>query len=110
MPKGVYFASDAAFEGLKRELTAQDFVYSYMRCLDPANRSAYARLLQGTLVGHDTLAEEAKRSGHFSYVAKIAGPEAVDRYAIRFRLNRTDYNFPYIVARTAHTPSGDSGR
>src|SRR5262245_3050495 len=29
--KGIYFAPDPAFKGQKRELTAQAFVYSYMR-------------------------------------------------------------------------------
>ncbi len=99
--KGIYFAPDPAFKGVPRELTAQDFIYSYMRFLDPANHSAYAFLLQGTLVGLDALADEAKRTGHFNYDAKIPGLEALDRYTIRFRLNKIDYNFPYIVAHTS---------
>ena len=98
--KGIYFTPDPAFNGTKRELTAQDFVYSYMRFLDPANHSAYAFLLQGSLVGLDALGEEAKRTGHFNYDAKIPGLEAVDRYTLRFHLNKTDYNFPYIAAHT----------
>src|SRR5512147_2394495 len=54
--KGVYFAPDPAFKGRKRELTAQDFVYSYMRFMDPQNRSPYAFLLEGKIVGLDELA------------------------------------------------------
>ena len=99
--KGIYFTPDPAFKGVKRELTAQDFVYSYMRFLDPANHSAYAFLLQGSLVGLDALGEQAKRSGRFDYDAKIPGVEAVDRYTLRFRLSKTDYNFPYIAAHTS---------
>jgi ABC-type transport system substrate-binding protein len=99
--KGIYFTPDPAFKGARRELTAQDFVYSYMRFVDPANHSAYAFLLEGKLVGLDELAAEAKRTGRFNYDAKIAGLEAVDRYTVRFRLKETDYNFPYIAAHTS---------
>ena len=43
--KGIYFTPDPAFKGQKRELTAQDFVYCYMRFVDPKNRSPYAFLV-----------------------------------------------------------------
>ena len=96
--KGIYFTPDPAFKGQKRELIAQDFVYSFMRFIDPKNRSPYAFLLEGKIVGLDELAAKAKKTGKFDYDAKIPGIEAVDRYTLRFRLTETDYNFPYIVA------------
>jgi ABC-type transport system substrate-binding protein len=34
--KGVYFTDDPAFEGKRRELTADDFAYAFKRVLDPA--------------------------------------------------------------------------
>jgi ABC-type transport system substrate-binding protein len=99
--KGIYFTPDPAFKGVRRELIAQDFVYSYMRFVDPANHSAYGFLLDGKLAGLDELAAEAKRTGRFNYDARISGLEAIDRYTVRFRLKETDYNFPYIVAHTS---------
>ncbi len=96
--KGIYFAADPAFKGQKRELTAQDVVYSYVRFLDPKNRAPYAFLLEGKIVGLDEHAAKAKSSGKFDYDAKIPGIQAVDRYTLRFRLKETDYNFLYIVA------------
>src|ERR1043165_8360194 len=36
---GIYFADDPAFKGRKREVTAQDFVYSIKRYADPANNA-----------------------------------------------------------------------
>src|SRR5499427_4174167 len=36
---GIYFADDPAFKGIKRELTAADYVYSWRRVLDPRMRS-----------------------------------------------------------------------
>jgi ABC-type transport system substrate-binding protein len=96
--KGVYFAPDPIWKGAKRELVAQDVVYSYMRFLDPKNRAPYAFLLEGKIVGLDEHAANAKKSGKFDYDAKIPGLEAVDRYTVRFRLKETDYNFLYIAA------------
>ncbi len=105
--KGIFFTSDPAFKGQKRELTAQDFVYSYMRFMDPANRSQWAFMLEGKIVGLDTVAAKAKKTGKFDYDAKVPGMEAVDRYSLRFRLTETDYNFPYVVA---HVPFGGMAR
>jgi len=36
--KGIYFASDPAFKGKKRELVAEDFAYSLKRSIDPKIR------------------------------------------------------------------------
>ena len=65
-----------------------------MRFMDPKNRSPYAFLLEGKIVGLDELAAKAKQTGKFDYDAKVPGMEAVDRYTLRFRLKETDYNFP----------------
>src|SRR5579862_2662048 len=99
--KGIYFTPDPAFGGQRRELTAQDFVYSFMRFVDPVNRSPYAFLVTDKFVGLDELAAAAGKSGHFDYAASIPGIEALDRYTLRFRLKTTDYNFPYIAAHTS---------
>jgi len=105
--KGVYFTPDPAFKGRRRELTAEDFVYSYKRFLDPKNRSPWAFLLEGKIEGLDELAAAAKKSGRFDYDAGIPGMRAVDRYTLEFRLKATDYIFPYIVA---HVPFGAVAR
>jgi ABC-type transport system substrate-binding protein len=105
--KGIFFTPDTALKGQKRELTAQDFVYSYMRFMDPANRSQWAFMLEGKIVGLDAVAAKAKKTGKFDYDAKVPGMEAVDRYSLRFRLTDSDYNFPYIVA---HVPFGAMAR
>jgi ABC-type transport system substrate-binding protein len=96
--KGIYFQSDPAFGGKKRELTADDVVYTYKRIMDPRIRSPYAFLLEGKIVGLDALAEAAKKSGKFDYGAKVEGLEAVDRHTVRFRMTDTDYNLPYVMA------------
>src|SRR5258706_4750096 len=102
LKKGAYFTADPAFNGTKRELTAQDFVYSAMRFVDPKMRSPYAFLFRGKLVGLDAVAERSKASGKFDYDAKVPGLEVVDRYTIRYRLNEPDFTFGYILAHGSY--------
>ncbi len=106
--KGIYFAADPAFKGAKRELVAEDYVYSLERLMDPAIRSPWAWLLEGKIVGLDELAEKAKQpGGKFDYDAKVPGLEAVDRYTLRIRLKQPDYNLSYVLA---HEPTSAVAR
>jgi ABC-type transport system substrate-binding protein len=96
--RGIHFSDDAAFKGQRRELTAYDYAYSIKRFLDPRNRSPYAFLFEGKIVGLDELAAQAKKSGKFDYDAPIAGLETPDRYTLRIRLTNTDFNFSHVLA------------
>jgi ABC-type transport system substrate-binding protein len=104
--KGIHFSPDPAFKQQRRELTADDYVYSFKRFLDPKLRSPWAFLL-GKVEGADEAIEAAKRSGRFDYAARIAGLQAVDRYTLRIRLKETDYVFLYTMA---HSPFGAVAR
>ena len=57
--KGIYFTSDPAFKGKRRELTAEDYAYSIKRFFDPRNRSPYVFLFEGKIVGLDALMLDA---------------------------------------------------
>ncbi len=105
--KGIYFTPDPVFKGKQRELVAQDYVYTYMRFMDPVNRSQWAFMFEGKIVGLDGLADAAKKSGKFDYDARIPGFEVIDTHTLRIRLNKPDYNFNYIVA---HVPFGAVAR
>jgi len=105
--KGIYFAADPAFNGQRRELVAQDYVYSFERFVDPKNRSPWAYMLEGRIEGLDPLIEAAKKSGTFDYDAKVSGLVALDRYTLRVRLAKPDYLFPYTAA---HVPMGAVAR
>jgi oligopeptide transport system substrate-binding protein len=96
--KGIYFAADPAFGGKKRELVADDFLFSMKRIADPKIRSPWSFLVEGKFIGLDEEIAAAKKSGKFDYSKKIAGMELVDRYTLRFRLHATDYNLPFILA------------
>ncbi|AMO99119.1 bacterial extracellular solute-binding s, 5 Middle family protein [Collimonas arenae] len=99
--KGIYFAPDPAFKGVRRELTAQDYAYTLKRFLDPKNRSPSANVLDGKIAGMDELVAKAKKSGRFDYDAPVAGLQTPDRYTLKIGLNAPDYNFMYIMAFVA---------
>jgi ABC-type transport system substrate-binding protein len=96
--KGILFADDPAFEGKKRELTARDYEYAFKRLIDPRVKSPNLWLIENRVKGVEEAAERAKKENRFDYDAKIPGIEAVDRYTLRIRLVKPDYNFLYILA------------
>ncbi len=91
--RGIYFDDDPAFcdkDGKnckKRELTAQDFVYSYKRIFDPKSRSpAVSGLEELKLVGLNALRQQAdKADGMFDYDKEVEGLRALDRYTLQFK-------------------------
>ena len=96
--KGIYFTDDAAFKGAKRELTAQDYAYSIRRFFDPKNRSPYAFLFTGKIVGMDEIGARAKAGGKFEYDTPVAGLQTPERYTLVIRLKEPDLNFSHVVA------------
>ena len=96
--KGIHFADDPAFEGRKRELTAADYEFALKRLIDPKVASPNLWLIEGRVAGVEEAAAKAKKDGRFDYDAKIPGIEVLDRYTLRIRLTKPDYNFLYILA------------
>jgi len=94
--KGIYFADDPAFKGRRRELTAEDFVYSIKRFKDPANHAPYESFVDG-VAGLDELKKEAEKTGKFNYDRKVDGLQALDRYTLQIKLKETDYTFAYVM-------------
>ncbi len=99
--KGIYFTPDPAFKGVRRELTAADYAYTFKRFLDPKNRSPSANVLEGKIAGMDELVAKAKKTGRFDYDAPVAGLQTPDRYTLRITLTAPDYNFLYIMGFNA---------
>jgi ABC-type transport system substrate-binding protein len=99
--KGILFSPDPAFKGQPRELTAEDFIYSFKRFFDPRLRSPYAFMLE-EIVGLKEAGERAQKAGRFDYDAPVDGLQALDRHTLRIRLARTDYNFSFKLAHTAY--------
>ena len=92
---GTFFADDEAFGGRKRELVAEDYVYSIKRHFDPRWKSPRLSGLQNNgMLGLDELREAAlKPGGRFDYDRPVEGLRAIDRYTIQFRLARPTPRF-----------------
>ncbi len=94
LQRGILFTDDPAFKGKPRELTADDYVYSYKRWLDPNGRRGGNPILADLIVGARPVVDAATKSGKFDYDRPIAGLRALDRYTLQIRLNEP--NFPQI--------------
>ncbi len=97
---GIYFQDDPAFKGVKRELVAQDYVYSWKRFYDPRWKApAFATFNELRIVGMAALRDAAtKEKKPFDYDTEVEGMRALDRYTLRFRLEVPQPRFIQLVA------------
>ncbi|WP_234409456.1 ABC transporter substrate-binding protein, partial [Ideonella sp. B508-1] len=88
---GIYFSSDPAFKGQKRELVAEDYIYALKRHADPANKSPiWGDYEELDFIGLNALREEALKSRKpFDYDRVVPGARALDRYTLRFELGQS---------------------
>ena len=98
--KGIYFADDPAFKGIKKELTAQDVIYSFKRHYDPKLKSYAINTLQTSkVIGLNELRAQAiKNKTSFSYDTEVEGLRALDRYTVQFKLEEPSPRFHEIFA------------
>jgi ABC-type transport system substrate-binding protein len=85
---GIFFADDPAFKGNKRELVAQDYVYSLKRHYDPRwNSPNLYRLEAVKILGLSELRQQVlKDKQPFPYDREVEGLRALDRYTFQVRL------------------------
>ena len=85
---GIYFADDPAFKGQKRELTAEDYVYSLKRHYDPRWKSANLYLLENAkILGLSELRKKiTDEKKPFDYDKPVEGLRALDRYTLQIKL------------------------
>ena len=116
---GIHFADDAAFKGAKRELVAEDYVYSIKRHYDPRWKSGNLYLLEGAkILGLSELRKKALgEKKPFDYDTPVEGLRTLDRYTFevkladpspRFLYNFADSSFTGAVAREVVEFYGDS--
>ena len=89
---GIHFTPDPVFKGIKREMTAQDYVYSIKRLYDPALKSPWAYMFEGKIAGDEALKKD------YDVDTPVAGLQAPDRYTLRIRLKAPDNNFLFYLA------------
>jgi ABC-type transport system substrate-binding protein len=101
LKKGVLFHDDPCFketQGKGRELTADDFIYSWKRIADPKNTSPQWWTLEGKIVGLDDWHNVAAKSGAADYSKAVEGLKALDRYTLQITLVRPSSLFLYMLA------------
>ena len=89
---GIHFTDDPAFRGKPREVTADDFVYSLKRWLDPNLRRGGDPIVTDLIVGAREIVDAARKGGaKLDYDRPIAGLRALDRYSVQLKLNEQNY-------------------
>ncbi|MGZ5112965.1 MAG: ABC transporter substrate-binding protein [Usitatibacter sp.] len=95
---GIFFDDHPAFKGKKRELVAEDYVYSIKRLMDPKMAAPLLAEVEGYIVGSDEALAKARKADKFDYDAPIEGLKAIDRYTWRIKLTQPYYVFIYNLA------------
>ena len=85
---GIHFADDPAFKGARRELVAQDYVYSLKRHYDPRwNSPNLYRLEASKILGLSELRQQVlKDKQPFPYDREVEGLRTLDRYTFQVKL------------------------
>jgi ABC-type transport system substrate-binding protein len=106
---GIWFQDDPAFKGQRRELVAEDYVYSIKRVFDPRWKSqSLFELEPARIVGLDEARQRALKGQPFDYAAPIDGLRALDRYTLQIRLAEPAPRF--VNSLTLATPLGAVAR
>jgi ABC-type transport system substrate-binding protein len=102
---GIYFADDPAFGGHRRELTAQDYVYSIKRYYDPRWKSGKLYQFETEqILGLSELRREAlDHKTPFDYDREAEGLRALDRYRFEVKLARPSPRFHLLFADPSST-------
>jgi ABC-type transport system substrate-binding protein len=100
---GTYFADDPAFKGQRRELTADDYVYSVKRHYDPKFKSpSLFQLENARILGLSELRKQAMASNQpFPYDTVVDGLRTLDRYTFQVKLAEPSPRFHYVFADNA---------
>ena len=86
--RGIFFQDDPAFKGKRRELIAQDFVYSLKRFFDPRWKSPIvpgARGIQDPWPERTAGSARSRTGQPFDYDVEVEGLRALDRYTLQIR-------------------------
>jgi ABC-type transport system substrate-binding protein len=97
---GILFQDDPAFKGKKRELVAEDYVYSWKRFFDPRwKAAAFPTLGELKMLGMGELRDAAlKGKQPFDYDVPVDGMRALGRYTLQFKFAEPQPRFIQVMA------------
>lgn len=103
--KGIHFQDDPCFVatgGKGRELTAEDFIYSWKRVADVNNNPDGYWVFKGYIVGmdqfHEASLEARKNKQEMDCSKDIEGLKALDRYTLQIKLTKPYPRLLWILA------------
>ncbi len=106
--KGVLFQDDPCFpNGKGRELTAEDFVYSWKRVADLNNNSQNWSFLADRIVGLNEFRDYTAGEEDPDYDRLVEGLKALDKYTLRIELTK---RLPQVLYVLAHLPTAAVAR
>jgi ABC-type transport system substrate-binding protein len=99
---GIFFADDPAFQGRRRELVAQDYVYSILRTADPQLRSElWSWIATFKIVGLAEARQQALDTKRpLDYDSEVPGLRALDRHTLRIQLAEPNPRFLNAIANS----------
>lgn len=102
---GIFFADDPVFKGQRRELVAQDYVYTVKRFYDPRLKTEHLYQFENArILGLSELRAQAiQRKTAFDYDREVPGLRALDRYRFEVRLAEPDPRFVHLFANAGYT-------
>ena len=95
---GIYFDNHDVFGGKKRELVAEDYVYTLKRLFDPKLSAPMLGEVESYIVGSDELLKRVRKDNKMDYDTPVEGLKALDRYTLQIKLNEAKPNWLYNLA------------
>lgn len=88
LQKGVFFQEDPCFKGKKRELTANDAVYSFKRLADIKIKSTGWWIFDGRIKGLNDFRDKNIDTEKTDYSIPVEGLQAPDKYTLIIELTK----------------------
>lgn len=101
LKKGILFHDNECFKatgGKGREVTAEDYIYSWKRTADPATHSDGFWIFEGKVKGFVEWRDEAAKAGKADYSKPVLGLSAPDKYTIKIDLLKPYPQLLYVLA------------
>src|SRR3989339_1144552 len=95
---GIYFQDNPCFKGQRREMTADDVVYSIKRLADIKNKRSGWWVFDGRIQGLDDFRKKSASVSPTDYGRPVSGLSAPDRYTLSVILNSPCPQVPYFFA------------
>ena len=96
--RGIFFHDDPCFGGKRRELIAEDFIYSIKRVADVKNESTGYWAFNDRIIGLDEFRKASASQGKTDYDINVPGLLALDKYTLRIVLKRPYPQLLWILA------------